>query len=343
MLSGDSQSTIGLWDLERGVTGSMVKLSTDQMDDITMGIAFQTPSVFCALQRSGHLSLGDVRQKQWIQWHFQAHLLKGTCFKYRENGWQLLTSARGSEIKLWDLRKPPTCPNSYLRLYNAHKSQTLPVAFDFLRYETYLATGSDDNRVCIYDLNTGEVVCNIRLGIGLVQTVCPVDPDGLSFYVSYMNAQYMGYVDCEGEDATCSFNSAADIKQRFQQEAWATAVSRLTDRIMAAIRTVAGDTLVGYDNWHALIEQGDTEECRAIRKDLQAEYTALLNGSMPQLVRQLEDFYRPKEQERKAIHRGGRSELAPKIQSEKSYSYKVNQGYQWPQWEIPSRTVTKIF
>lgn len=338
MLSGDSQSAIGLWDLESGVAGSMLKLPTSQMDDIAMGVAFQTTSIFCALQRSGHLSLGDVRQKQWIQWRFQAHLLKGTCFRYRGNGWQVLTSARGSEIKLWDLRKPPTSPSDYLHLYNSHKSQTLPVAFDFLRYETYLATGSDDNRVCIYDLNTGEVVCNLRLGIGLVQTVCPVDADSLSFFVSYMNAQYLGYVDCVGEDATCSFNSAADIKQRFQQEAWATAVSRLTDRIMAAVRTVAGETLFGYDNWQTLIEQAETEECREIRKDLQAEYTAVLNGSMSQFVHKLQNFYRPRELERTAINIRRKSEFAPKVRSEKSYSSKVNHGYQWPQLENSSQS-----
>lgn len=313
----------------------MAKLpGTDQADNITMGIALQRPSVFCVLQRSGHFAMGDVREKQWILWHFQAHQFKGTSFRYRENGWQVLTSARGSEIKLWDLRKPPTTPNSYLHLYNSHQSQTLPVSFDFLRNEAFLATGSDDNRVCIYDMNTGEVVRNIRLGIGLVQTVCPVDPDGLSFFVSYMNAQYLGYVDCEGQDFVGSFSSAAEIKQRFKQEAWATAVSKLTDRIMSAIRTVAGNTLVGYDNWQTLIEQADTEECREIRKDLQAEYTALLNGSMPHLVHQLEDFYKPQKPAIVEIRQGRKSGFAPKIQSEKSYSSKFCIGYELYSREI---------
>ena len=68
----------------------------------------------------------------------------------------ILTSGRDNAIRLWDIRKisNETMKNKEnlgaLAEYNKHKCTGYNIAVNYLNYENYLTTGSEDSHVISY-------------------------------------------------------------------------------------------------------------------------------------------------------------------------------------------------
>ena len=326
LLSGDVNSVLGLWDLPS--TQNICMTILPGQSDIEMNAVMDAPFLdnsdfsFVMLTRSGALVCADLRTPGLVQWRKKVHQQKGNHMKISEDGKYLFTSARGDEIKMWDIRKlsADTSMNGYLQIYSQHKSQSLPVGLDFLRHGKYIVTGSDDGSAYIYETLTGLLLNKLPLGHGQVQTACSVDTGGLSFFTSFMDARYMGLVDTEGDDIYHSVESTDQIKSAYARQAWNLVIANHADDILSLIRNFANPPL-GYDSWMRIIRESDTPACKKLAANLTHEFEREMMANTPNLVHDLQKFYREQHQlpvkpQHSTRQTASKSDMAPAIRTE---------------------------
>lgn len=324
LLSGDAKSILGIWDLPSQQNRDMfIHPYHDEAElNVLMDLVFlpESDSCFYMLQRSGRLSLADLRVRDYIQWTSQLGMVKPARMKILENHHQLLISARGSEIKLWENR---TTPVTCLQRYCEHKSDGLPLGFDTLLYEKYLVTGSDDGYAYIYEISTGCLMRKIKLGSGQLQSCCAESPDSLSFFVSFEDSRYLGLVDTEGIDHIHEFASTTQIKEMYKKKAWDVALSKFTQRLAVHMQHLMGGTPYGQNNWIVVLRASEEKESKILLADIEAEYSLQLAACSPALVRDLTAFYQRKEEPKCLIFHLEQSvrsvkycSLAPRVQKE---------------------------
>ena len=295
--SGDCRSVIAVWDLPRLALRSTIVLPQDPAVELNavMDLTFApaTDGVFYVLQRSGHLSLWDVRAPRLRQWHTKCHTGRTSSMKTCQDSVHVVTSSRGSELKLWDVRcmSASNSVRNYVQVYNRHASEKLALGFDFLNYEEFLVTGSDSFFASVYDTLTGRLVQQIPLAPGQVQTVCALDPGSLSFYAVFMNGRYLGVVDTEGPDLLHDFASPEQIKAMYSKDAWDEVYSRNMDRLLEASRAAQQTVPINYDEMLAIVRDSELPICKKLLRDLTSEYEANIRASTPQLVQAFQDFY----------------------------------------------------
>lgn len=339
-VTGDIDSCIGRWDLGTATLQSFHILPGQADLDVNavIEVAYipSSPSSMFFIQRSGSLVLCDYRTRELFLWKGKAHQGRGSSVKFMDNEHRIVTSARGSELKLWDIRSlsHPNTINSYLTCYSQHKSEHLPLSFDFLLHDKYIATGSDDSHVYIYETLTGDLKRKVKLGTGQIQGTCAEEKGALSFFVSFLDSKYMGLVDTQGDTIAHAPTSTEQIKENFSKAAWDTALSKYTDHILTAIRSLPGGAPMGNGNWIEAVRRSDQPTCKELAANLSREYESQLHACTPSLVRELDQFFR--EQEKKKIpscspcpypesRTARKGELAPPIKSEK-------QSLRRPQW-----------
>ena len=251
------------------------------------------PCIFYVLQRSGHLSLWDIRAKRILQWQTRCHLGRTSFLKICSDSLHIATSARSSEIKLWDIRtlSAGNSVNRYIQIYNKHMSEKLALGFDFLQYERFIVTGSDSLNALIYDTLTGEPVQQVALGPGQVNTVCALNSGALSFFVVYMDGKYLGIVDSEGPTISHEFTSTEQIKAMFSKEAWDEVLSRNVDRLLEATRAVQQTVGINYDEMFATVRNSDLPKCKQLVGDLTSQYEANIKASTPRLVQAFQQYF----------------------------------------------------
>ncbi len=291
--------------------------------NVLMDLAFLPGSQACfyMMQRSGRLSLADLRCNDLIQWTALLEMSRPSTMKTMESPCQVMISARANEIKLWDIRAtPPLC----VQHYNQHKSESLPLGFDFLCYEKYLATGSDDGYAYIYETVTGCLVRKIRLGHGQVQSCCAESPDSLSFFASFDNAKCLGLVDTAGSDCGHEYTSTEQIKAAYSKIAWIAAVSKYTERLITQVQHLIGQTPYARDNWLEVLRASEENQSKELLSLVEAEYHSQLQASTPELVQDLNAFYNRKnglKMSAKRLHsrfpNHSFSSYAPKIRKER--------------------------
>ena len=270
---------------------TVLQRSTEVELNAVMDLCFNVscPHLFYVLQRSGHLSMWDVRASRPMQWHIRAHAGHTSQMRMSADPTRFLTSSRGSEVKLWDTRTLPS-PAS-LQTYNQHPSEKLALGCDFLRYEEFVVTGSDDEFAYVYETNTGILAKKVPLAPGQVVTACAEEPGSWSFFVVYINGRYFGLVDTDGQDIAHSFTSSEQIKAHYSKEAWNTALSRNTDRVLVAARFAQAPVAINYEQMMAIVRDSDLPVCKMLMRDLTAEYEANIKASTPRLVRDLQAFF----------------------------------------------------
>lgn len=295
--SGDCKSVIAVWDLPRLANRSITVLPQDPAVELNavMDLVFApaTDGVFYVLQRSGHLSLWDVRAPRLRQWHTKCHTGRSSSMKASQDSVHVVTSSRGSELKMWDIRcmSSSNSVKRYVQIYNQHASEKLGLGFDFLNYERLIVTGSDSFFASVYETLTGQLVQQIPLAPGQVQTACAVDPGSLSFYAVFMNGRYLGVVDTEGPDILHDFASSEQIKAMYSKNAWDEVYSRNMDRLLQASRAAQQTVPINYDEMLAIVRDSELPICKQLLRDLVAEYEANIKASTPQLVQAFQDFY----------------------------------------------------
>lgn len=295
--SGDCKSVIALWDLPQLTLRNVSVMPRDPNVELNaiMDMAFDPTqaSIFYVLQRSGHLSLLDIRTPRLRQWHTKCHNHRTSFLKVCQNSTHLVTAARGNEIKMWDLRRVSGSDSvqHYLQIYNQHVSEKLALGIDLLNYERFLVTGSDSFYAVLYDTLTGEVVRKVSLGPGQVGTVCAQNSDTFSFYTVFMNGKYLGLVDTVGETLEHDYTSAEQIKAMYSKEAWDEVLSRNVDRLLEASRAAQQTVAINYDEMLAIVRNSDLAICKKLLNDLTEQYEANIKASTPQLVQAFQAFY----------------------------------------------------
>lgn len=283
---------VGVWDLPSESNLRMcLHPNYNEIDlNVAMDLAFvpESNTCFYMVQRTSRLSLFDIRVKSMLQWTTLLDMGKPAKIKPLENPYQLLISTRGSQIKLWDIRTfPPAC----VQIYNKHRSESLPLGFDLLCYGKYLATGSDDSSAYIYDTCTGELVKQVQLGNGHVQSCCAESSDSLSFFVSFNNSRHLGLVDTEGLDIRHEAQSTAQIKDAYSKMAWNTALGKHTGRLVLHIQRLLGGTPYAHDDWLETLRAAEDRESKELLELIEAEYQRQLEATTPVLVKDLSAFF----------------------------------------------------
>jgi len=313
LLSGDVGSVLGVWDLPSQRNDRMfVHPNHTEMElNVLMDLAFQHGSEFCfyILQRTGRLSMADLRVKSLLQWTVLLDLPKPSQMKLLENEYQMVISARESQIKLLDLR---TSPAVSAQCYSQHTSESLPLGFDFLGYEKYIVSGSDDGFAYIYELCTGRLVKKVRLGNGQVQACCAESVDSLSFFATFNNSRSLGFVD------TAGIKPLPHIQSEYQQIAWNSAIAKFSSQLILHIQSLEGSISFNYDRMVSTLRTMQDRASKDMLGQIEAEYQRLLEASGPAASRDfttnageykgsLRDFI-PQEAKR--------SSVAPKVRRE---------------------------
>lgn len=317
---------LGIWDLPTARNTAMVPLPTQEALEIEaiMDLAFQTGSETCfyALQRCGFLMIGDLRSSEVFQCRTRVHCGRGSFLKASEVPTRFLTSARSDGAKLWDLRRfsSHTQPTDYLQKYSQHTSQHVPLGHDFLRFEKFLVTGSDDGQAYIYDTLTGTLQRQLKLSSERTQHCCGEAVDSLSFYASFFNARMLGYVSTDGPLITHLPKSTREIKDEYNKLAWDTAISQYSDQVLMVVRSSPGRLPTTYDQWLDIVRANQDEASQLLAERIREAYTEALKASTPALVRDMSRFHQEKEKcktvPKRGKKRGKRSSLAPIVKRE---------------------------
>jgi WD40 repeat protein len=326
MLSGGLGSMLGIWNLPAARSIAMVPLPVQEALEIEaiMDLAFQIGSETCfyALQRCGFVVCGDLRCPDIFQFRKRVHYGRGSFLETSESPNRLLTSARGDGAKLWDLRRFADCPeaSNYLQKYNQHTSQHVPLGHDFLRFEKFFVTGSDDGHAYIYDTLTGELVKQLKLSSERAQHCLAESVDSISFFASFYNARILGYVSTEGPLITHLPNSTKEIKDEYSKLAWDAAISQFSDQVLKMVRSNPGRLPTTYDQWLDMVRTNQDEASQRLAEKIREAYNEVLKSSTPRLVRDMNQFHQEREKAKLPLKKGRKqrkcSSFAPTVKRE---------------------------
>lgn len=290
---------------------------TEMELNVLMDLAFCPGSEFCCylLQRSGRLSLADLRVKDLLQWTVLLDLPKPSQMKLMENGYQLVISARESQIRLLDLR---TSPLASVQRYCQHKSESLPLGFDFLAYGKYIVSGSDDGCAYVYEVCTGRVVRKVRLGNGQVQACCAESADSLSFFVSFNNSRTLGLVDTAGIE----FRPIPHSQSEKEQKAWNFAIGKFSNELILHIQSLDNSISFNYERLMTALRTAEDQASKELLGRIEGEYQRQLEALEPAVRSDFPSFDQTQEGEYQADwadcspQTAKRSSLAPKVKRE---------------------------
>lgn len=297
VVSGDMRGAVFAWDLASLQGKRNAVLPVDPVIELNtiMSVEFDPchSEVFYALQRSGYLTICDLRTAGLQTSHFRCHFGRGSVVHPCFLSPHIATSARGSEMKLWDFRRisPPPSTDQYIQIYNKHVSEKLFIGFDFLLNEKLIVTGSDSFSAFVYNTATGELLKTVQLAPEQVGTVSATARDSLSFYAVYNNGENLGVVDTEGQTITHDYTSGDQIKEIYRKEAYATALSHHADRLLSAFRGLEGVTAINYEQLIPLVSASQLPVCKQLMQDIHTEFEDNLKKCTPKLVRDLQTYY----------------------------------------------------
>ena len=326
ILSGGLGSILGVWDLPTGTNLAMVPFPLQDALEIEaiMDLSFISETCFLGLQRCGYIMVGDLRVPGLFQHRKKMHSGRGSFITLSEFPYRFVTSARADGAKLWDLRSFPGDPEvmDCVQHYNKHTSRHVPLGHDFLRYEKFFVTGSDDGQAHIYDTLTGQLVHQLKLSSERAQHCCAEASDSLSFFASFFNARYFGLVDVEGELISHLPKTTGEIKDEYNKLAWDEAISQYSDQVLKIVRSNPGRLPMTYDEWLDIVRTNQDVTSQQLAEHIRAAYHDALKASTPSLVRDMNRLYQEKEREKTrqtqqpARNSGRRGSLAPRVKHE---------------------------
>ena len=139
----------------------------------------------------------------------------------------LLTSGRDSVIRLWDTRMLGSSPEGnqkcLLTEFTGHKCRSYNISCTFFGSDGAVATGSEDNKVWVYDAKTGEVVRTLSGHGSVVHNIAAPRSQSHSLQLasssiesSEVNVWAAGYRELEAEagDAREAWGGAEDCFRR---------------------------------------------------------------------------------------------------------------------------------
>ncbi|KAL4497207.1 hypothetical protein ABPG72_019527 [Tetrahymena utriculariae] len=182
MLSGCVGSNVYYWDLEKKKVLYRIKHNRNQENINTINaLGFKSnSSEFFVGTRDSIIQIYDVRDtyKPTLKFYSHRKKLNSACFS--ENQYNILTSGRDSSLRLWDIRYIPTFNESdlsevkgYVQEYTQHRCEGYNIPALFMNNEESIITGSEDNRIIIYNTSNGEIETQYFVNNQIVHIVQP--------------------------------------------------------------------------------------------------------------------------------------------------------------------------
>lgn len=168
LVTGSFDETIKLWDLR---TGDCITTIPAHSDPVT-GVAFNRDGT-CVVSAShdGLLRLWDVATGECLKTLYAAGNAPVSSVTFAPNSQYILAGALESVLRLWPVRGTTTGSqtNAVVRTYGKSKTRTsasnrhhhintkYSIVADFISDGQSIVTGSENNNVVLYDLQTTEV------------------------------------------------------------------------------------------------------------------------------------------------------------------------------------------
>lgn len=273
-------------------TGQLLRTLNSQSDfqeEINVVSALAThPNTsfhFISGARDGKISLWDVRCPQTLQWRFLAHTGKLSSLNYSESGCRLLSSGRDSSIRLWDYRKLPaseTLLSDYVQQYTGHVTFGHWVPASFLNHDQYVLTGSEVNKVFIYDTHTGQLEKTITLGTSKVIFTIPV-PDSIAFYYVNLSTQTLGLCDVSGEPVRPQDQTPVQIHQQFLREKMHEVMLDYSDVIIGELSRLGVLERTGLHQIIGTLSQSQDQRSREVVGLIMRKYEERVTSSQHEL------------------------------------------------------------
>lgn len=156
-----------------------------------------SPSMFYTGSRDGYIRLYDSRNLVFNSntgsntvkpiFKIKAHEGKMNQLQITKDDHHLLSSGRDSVIRLFDVRKLPTgtsdqisnLDSSVIQKYQDHKCKSYNVSSCFFDNEKYVLTGSEDNKVYIYEKDSGKLLRTLNGHEGVVHLILNINDNRL--------------------------------------------------------------------------------------------------------------------------------------------------------------------
>ena len=198
-LSGCVSSVVKLWDLnKRIVIGNFINQSDNPnfMNTVNSLKFFRTnPHLFMIGLRNSDIKICDIRigpnsnngnnkNNISVVQTFRAHNEKLNTSRINQTEKYILTSARDSTLRLWDMRKiynintltntnkqKKEYNHNFINEYKKHKCTGYNVECNFYNEEKYLITGSETGSIFIYDIMNNNIYKEIKTHLKSINLV----------------------------------------------------------------------------------------------------------------------------------------------------------------------------
>lgn len=166
--SGSFDRSVRLWDVR---TGRCIRHLPAHTDPVT-AVAFHPrgdrvlSSSFDGLCREWDVETGECRQTL-----FEDANPAVSHVRLSPNGRFALTSNLDSSLRLWDCRS-----KQRVKVYRGHQNETHCLATDFAAHgpRPLVVAGSEDGRVCVWDLQTQELLQELQHGARAEDGTAPI-------------------------------------------------------------------------------------------------------------------------------------------------------------------------